>query len=217
MSEDKRKFLDSIKIPVTFIITVWIIKLAETVSGISLTHYGVFPREASGLVGIITFPLLHGSWDHLMSNTLPALFLLTGLNYFYPAAGKKVFPLLYLAPGILVWIFGRASYHIGASGLIYALAAFVFFSGIIRRDKRSIVLALLVTFFYGGMVWGVLPLEPGISWEGHLFGGLTGLISAIIFRNYDKHKNYEWEDDDDDDDYDVRDLEVSYKKGYPFE
>lgn len=219
MSEEKQKFINSIKIPLLFIVIIWVIKTVETAAGISFSDYGVLPREPSGLIGIVAFPLLHGSWDHLMSNSLPALFLLTGLFYFYPQSSRKVFVILYIVPGILVWLFGRSSYHIGASGLIYALAAFIFFSGIIRRDKRSIVLALLVTFLYGGLVWGVLPLDKKISWEGHLFGGLTGLITAIVFRKYDEYKKYDWEDDDDDDDddYDVRDLEVSYKKGYPFE
>lgn len=217
MSEEKQKFIDSIKVPVSFISVIWLVKLAETLFEFSLSKFGILPREFSGLVGIITFPLLHGSWDHLMSNTLPSLFLLTGLFYFYPNSSRKVFIILYIVPGIFVWLFARHSYHIGASGLIYALAAFVFFSGVIRRDKRSMVLALLVTFFYGGLVWGVLPIEPGISWEGHLFGGLTGLAAAIIFRKLDPYKKYDWEDDDDNDDYDVRDLEVSYKKGYPFD
>jgi membrane associated rhomboid family serine protease len=217
MGEEKKKALNSIKITGLFLLIIWTVKLVETIFGISFVGFGLLPREAEGLFGIFTFPLLHGSWDHLMSNTLPAMFLLSGLFYFYPESSKKVFAILYIVPGILLWMFGRQFYHIGASGLIYALAAFIFFSGIIKRDKRSIVLALLVTFFYGGLVWGVLPIKSGVSWEGHLFGGITGLAAALIFKKYDKYKKYDWEDEDDDKDYNVRDLEVSYKKGYPLE
>ena len=216
MADEKKKFVNSIKVSLTLLVVMWAIKAVETVTGISFSGFGIFPRTWAGLTGIITFPLLHGNWDHLMSNSLPVLFLLTGLFFFYPESSKKVFVILYIVPGILLWLFGRSVYHIGASGLIYALAAFMFFSGIIKRDKRSIVLALLVTFFYGGLVWGVLPIKEGISWEGHLFGGITGFVAALIFKNSDKYKKYDWEDDDEED-YDIRELEVSYKKGYPFE
>jgi membrane associated rhomboid family serine protease len=219
MSEEKQKFLESIKLPLLFVVTIWCIKVIETSFGVSFSSYGLYPRELFGLTGIVTFPLLHGSWDHLISNTLPMLFFTTALFYFYPKSAKPTFIALYIVPGILLWLFARPSFHIGASAIVYGLAAFIFFSGIIRKDKRSIILACILTFFYGGMVWGILPYKDGVSWEGHLFGGLTGVLMAFVFRKRDPFQKYKWEDDenDNDDDYDVRDLEVSYKKGYPFE
>lgn len=216
MSEDKQKFLDSIKIPFALAGVAWVIKIIESAFGISFINYGLLPREISGLVGIITFPVLHGNWDHLFSNTMPLFFLSAGICYFYVSSSKKILVGLYIIPGILLWFFARSSIHIGASGMIYGMAAFLFFSGVIRRDKRAIVLALLVSFFYGSLVWGILPIEKGVSWEGHLFGGLTGIALAVVFRKKDPFDKYDWEDDDEDD-YDPRDLEISYKKGYPFE
>ncbi|MBU1095338.1 MAG: rhombosortase [Ignavibacteriae bacterium HGW-Ignavibacteriae-2] len=216
MTDDKQKFIDSIKIPSALVLILWGIKIIESLFKISLVGYGLFPRRIEGLFGIFTFPLLHGSWDHLFSNTLPLFLLSMGICYFYTTSSNKVLLGLYFVPGILLWLFGRASFHIGASGMIYGMVSFLFFSGIIRRDKRAIVLALLVSFFYGGLVWGILPVDSGVSWEGHLFGGITGLVFAIVFRKKDPFEKYDWEDEDDDD-YDPRDLEVSYKKGYPFD
>ncbi|OGU54826.1 MAG: rhombosortase [Ignavibacteria bacterium RBG_13_36_8] len=195
-------------LPITFITLIWVIKIAEIVIGVSFINFGIYPREIKGLIGIISLPLIHADWNHLLSNTLPILFLGTGIYYFYPLSSKKVILIIYLFTGILVWLFARPTYHIGASGLIYGLAAFLFFSGLIRRDKRAITLALLVTFFYGSLIWGVLPVDPGISWEGHLFGALTGIICAFIFRKSDPYKRYDWEDEPDDEEK----PEISYDK-----
>lgn len=214
MSDDKSKFIKSLYFPAGFIFFIWAAKIFETAADISLIEFGVYPGHVSGLIGIITFPLIHGSWDHLMSNTLPALLLSTGILYFYKNAGPKVLILVYFVPGVFIWLFGRESYHVGASGMIYGLVSFLFFSGVIRRDKRAISLALIVTFLYGSLVWGLLPLNSGISWEGHLFGALTGIAAAIIFRKQDPYKRYDWEDEDDET---PEKLEISYKKGYPFD
>jgi membrane associated rhomboid family serine protease len=216
--EEKEHIRKSLIIPAVFVLTIWIIKIIESLAGISFVVYGVYPGDLFGLVGILTFPLIHGSWEHLLSNTFPVLFLSMGVLYFYKSSGVKVLLLSYFIPGICLWLFARESYHIGASAVIYSLVSYLFFSGIIRRDKRAITLALIVTFFYGGLVWGILPLKREISWEGHLFGALTGIAAAIIFRKKDPYKRYDWEDEDDDDDNTPPEkLEISYKKGYPFE
>ena len=216
--EEKEHIRKSILIPAVFVLVIWLIKIVETAAGISFVTYGVYPHNVFGLIGILTFPLIHGSWGHLFSNTFPVLFLAIGVLYFYKTSAMKVLLMSYFIPGIGIWLFGRESYHIGASAIIYSLVTFLFFSGVIRRDKRAISLALIVTFFYGGLVWGVLPLKREISWEGHLFGALTGIAAAIIFRKKDPYKRYDWEDEDDNDDYTQPDkLEISYKKGYPFE
>ncbi len=213
--EEKELIRKSLLLPSLFILLIWLIKIVESAAGISLVSYGLYPGNASGLIGILTFPLIHGSWGHLFSNTFPVLFLSMGVLYFYKTSAVKVLLMSYFIPGICVWLFGRESYHVGASAIIYSLVAFLFFSGVIRRDKRAISLALIVTFFYGGLVWGVLPLKREISWEGHLFGALTGIAASIIFRKKDPYKKYDWEDDDDD--TPPEKLEISYKKGYPFE
>jgi membrane associated rhomboid family serine protease len=215
--EEKEHIRKSLIIPAAFVLTIWIIKIIESLAGISLVVYGVYPGELSGLIGILTFPLIHGSWEHLLSNTFPVIFLSMGVLYFYKSAGFKVLLMSYFIPGICIWLFARESYHIGASAVIYSLVSFLFFSGVIRRDKRAITLALIVTFFYGGLVWGILPIKKQVSWEGHLFGALTGIAAAIIFRKKDPYKRYDWEDEDDDNDTPPEKLEISYKKGYPFE
>ena len=146
---------------------------------------GILPRNITGLVGIFTSPLIHGSFSHLISNTAPLIFMGLGIFYFYPKVAYKVFTIIYLGTGILVWIFAREVYHIGASGIIYGFVSFLFFSGIFRKDNRSIALALVVVFLYGGLIWGVLPVEKGVSWESHLFGAIVGIIPAFIFRKID--------------------------------
>ena len=210
MTGEKRKFLISLYYPSGFILFLWIIKIIEAALNISFIQYGLLPHHLSGLIGIITYPLIHANFNHLISNSIPLLFLGTGLIYFYPNGSLKVFLLIYFIPGILIWFFARPAYHIGASGLIYGLVTFFFFSGIIRRDNRSIALALVVTFLYGSLVWGVLPIDKTISWEGHLFGSLTGILCAVIFRKYDPPKKYDWEDEPDDDNHGK--LEISYDK-----
>lgn len=215
--EEKEHIRKSLLLPVIFVLIIWIIKVIESAAGISFVTYGVNPGSVSGLVGILTFPLIHGSWEHLFSNTFPVLFLSMGVLYFYKTSAVKVLLMAYFIPGIGIWLFGRESFHVGASAVIYSLAAYLFFSGIIKRDRRAISLALIVTFLYGGLVWGVLPLKKGISWEGHLFGALTGIATAIIFRKKDPYKRYDWEDEDDENNTPPEKLEISYKKGYPFE
>ena len=128
--------------------------------------------------------------------------------YLYPNSALKVLPAVYLGPGIAVWLFGRASsIHVGASGLVYGLVSYVFVAGVIRRDRRAIAASLLVSFLYGSAMWGVLPIEPGVSWETHLAAALIGLLLAIALRRLDvpPRKRYAWEDEtDDDDDRDAR-------------
>lgn len=215
--EEKKKLKQSFVIPITFVFALWFIKSAEIVFNFSLITQSVFPRSIEHLYGILLLPLIHSDTEHLVSNTIPLLLFGTGLIYFYQKSAKGVLINLYFIPGIFVWLFGRASFHVGASTIIYGMAAFLFFSGVIRRDKRAIVLALLVTFIYGGMVWGILPIKQGISWEGHLFGAITGLALAILYRKSDPYKRYDWEEEEEDETTPPDKLEISYKKGYPFE
>lgn len=207
MNDDKKKLISSLLITGGFLILLWIIQLFQFVFKISFIGLGLYPRRVTGLIGIATAPLIHAGFNHLISNSIPLLFLGVGMLYFYPTAAKKIFVIVYFVPGIFVWLFARPAYHIGASGMVYGFVTFLFFSGIIRRDTRSIALALIVTFLYGGIVWGVLPLNNGISWEYHLSGSLTGIACAFIFKKDDPYKRYEWEDEEDDED--PRKLEIS--------
>lgn len=214
MNDDKKKIISSLMVPLGFIVLLWLIQIIQFVFHISFIRLGLLPRTLTGLLGIITAPLIHAGFGHLFSNTLPLLFLGTGILYFYPKSGMKVFVLVYFIPGIFVWLVARSAYHIGASGMVYGLVTFLFFSGIIRRDTRSIALALIVTFLYGSIIWGVIPQNDGISWEYHLFGSLTGIYCAFIYRKSDPYKKYEWEDEDDEED--PMNLEISHDKGFPF-
>ena len=210
--DEKKKLFSSILFPVSFILLLWIIKIGEIVFSINLSHLGVLPRKLPGLIGIVTAPLIHSGFNHLISNSIPLLFLGVGILYSYPKSAFKVFSFVYLIPGIFVWLIGRPAYHIGASGLIYGFVSFLFFSGMIRRDTRSIALALIVTFLYGSMIWGIIPQNNGISWEYHLFGSLTGIACAFIYRKADPYKKYEWEDEENEEE--GKNLEISHDRDF---
>ena len=174
----------SIAIPIVFVLMMWIINVIQFLSNIDFGSLGIQPRHIDSLIGIITAPLIHGNWKHLISNSLPLLILGSILFVSYPKTARKVWILIYMLTGILVWLFARGnSYHIGASGIIYGLASFLFFSGFFRMDIKAIAIASGVAIFYGGMVWGILPLEKGVSWESHLLGGIVGLGLSFLFRN----------------------------------
>jgi membrane associated rhomboid family serine protease len=151
-----------------------------------------------GLLGILTAPLLHGGVQHLFNNSIPLWVGLTACLFLYPNAALLVIPGVWLGSGLIGWFIGRPSLHFGASGLLYGLLAFVFLSGVLRRDMRSISVSLMVAFFYGTMVWGVFPIRPNMSWELHLSGAFMGLLLALLLRNWDRVplRRYEWEDDD---------------------
>lgn len=194
-SEDKAKILSSLFFSSIFVLVLWIIQLFSFLTQLDLTHYGILPGEISGLAGILTSPLIHADFSHLISNSLTLFLLLFGILYFYRTSAVKVFFIIYFVDGLLVWLFARKSYHVGASGLVYGFASFLFFSGVFRKDKRSVALSLLIVFLYGGMVWGILPVDPQISFESHLFGAVTGLFCAFIFHKNDPPQIYEWEDE----------------------
>lgn len=208
-SNEQKPDISKFITPLIFPVLLWIIHLVSIILDQDLSRLGLLPRKPVGLLGIITSPLIHGDFSHLISNTFPLIILGWIIFNFYNKISYLLFFFIYLLTGILVWIFARQVYHIGASGIVYGFVSFLFFSGIFRRDNKSIALALVITFLYGGLVWGILPGLEGISWESHLFGGITGLIAAYLFRKIDPPaKKYDWENEPDD--FNVKDLEVSY-------
>jgi membrane associated rhomboid family serine protease len=185
-----------------FALLLWLIKATELFFGLDLASLGVYPREWHGMIGILLAPLIHGSISHLFANTPPLILLGTLLLYAYPRSAKIVIPSVYLGSGLGVWLFARSAYHIGASGLVFGLLTFLLVIGILRWDKRAIALSLAVSFLYGGLLWGVLPSKPEISFEAHLFGALIGVILAFTLKQLDPpppQKRYSWEDEDEED------------------
>lgn len=178
-----------------FIAFVWI---SDAYLELRLSRYGLRPRDLQGLLGLVTAPLLHANFEHLFSNLLPLIVSLTAVLYLYPNTALRVIPLIWVGSGLLAWLIGRPSIHIGASGFVYGLLAFVFVSGLFRRDMRSVGVSLVVWFLYGSMIWGVLPIRPNMSWELHLAGAVLGVGLAFVFRDWDQVpvKRYDWEDDD---------------------
>jgi len=168
-----------------------------------LQRFGVHPREFAGLPGILLgAPAGTVAFPHLVTNSLPLLVLGTVMLHLYPNSAIKVIPAVYLGPGIAVWLFAKEStIHVGASGWSTAWSAYIFVAGVTRRDRRAIAASLLVFFLYGSMVWGVFPIQPGVSWETHLAAALIGLALAIALRRLDLPplKRYAWEDEKDED------------------
>jgi len=175
-----KSIFESSSIPFRLVFIMWLTFSIELFYHIDLGFLGIKPRSVSGLLGIITAPMVHGSYMHLISNTFPLLFLGTLLFFFYDRIGVIVFFRCYLFTNILVWIFSpRVSYHIGASGLIYGLASFLIFFGLLRQDFISLLISIGVIIAYGGIFYGVLPLDPRVSWESHLAGVIVGGITAF--------------------------------------
>ncbi len=181
---EKQKFFQSLIFPSFFLLLIWFVKIAETILDINLVYLGIFPLKWNGLIGIFPAPLIHSDFRHLIDNSLPVFFLSLAIFYFYKPVAFKVFFYTWFITGMAVWIGGRSAYHIGASGLIYGFASFLFFSGIIRKNINLLAISLLVVFLYGGLVWGIFPFDYKISWESHLFGALTGCILAFAFKKY---------------------------------
>ena len=195
----RKKLLLSIIIPGTFVFLMWLVKIIEVLFEIDLSEFGIYPLSAKGLPGIIFSPFIHADFKHLFNNSLPFFFLSVALFYFYSEVALKIFVWTFFLTGGLVWIAGRDAWHIGASGLVYGLASFLFFSGIIRRYFRLVALSLLIVFLYGSMVWGLFPdVYKNVSWESHMLGFLSGIFLSVLFRKEGPQEPvYNWDDEQD--------------------
>jgi membrane associated rhomboid family serine protease len=201
----KNNFLGALRIPLYIILLLWVIHLFSLTTGIRFGSYGVYPRTMVGLRGIFISPFIHGSLHHLFSNSIPLLVLMFVILFFYKRVAFSSIMLIYFLTGLGVWAFGRSHvFHIGASGVVYGLVAFVFWTGIFRRNLKSVVLALMVTVLYSSYFLGVLPNQEGISWEIHLIGGIVGILVAFLFKNsieMDEKKRDPWADEDESTEY----------------
>jgi membrane associated rhomboid family serine protease len=195
----RKKLLLSMIIPGIFVFLMWLVKIIEVLFEIDLSRLGIYPLTANGLPGILFSPFIHADFTHLFNNSLPLFFLSIALFYFYSEVALKVFIWTYFLTGFLVWIAGRDAWHIGASGLVYGLASFLFFSGIMRRYFRLIALSLLIVFLYGSMVWGLFPgVYKNVSWESHMLGFFSGVVLSVWFRNQGPQQPaYEWMEEED--------------------
>jgi membrane associated rhomboid family serine protease len=203
MKTEKNRLLGALFIPLTLLFIMWVVKLIEVLFGVSFANLGTHPLHLDGLPGIVLMPFIHGSVNHLLANTGSFLVLSVALFYFYRDISVKVLVWIWLLSGIWVWFGGRDAWHIGASGLIYGLASFLFVSGAIRKNTQLAALAMVVAFLYGGIIWGMFPEffpKEHISWEGHLGGFVSGIILAVYFRKSGpQRKKYSWELEEEDD------------------
>ena len=193
---DNNTLRRSIILATAFAALIWGLKLLEFLLGLSFHEWAVYPRSAGGLAGIVTAPLIHASWEHLIGNTPPLILLGSMLIYGYPRSRFWALGLIWLLSGAGVWLFARSSYHFGASGLTHGIFFYLFVGGILRRDRRSAALLMIAFYMYGGMLLGILPRDPGVSFESHFFGALAGAGCAYAFRNWDPkpiRKRYAWQ------------------------
>lgn len=209
--EEKQKFFGSMVFPGLLLLTLWMVKLIEVGFQISFAEYGLQPQTLSGLRGILFSPFLHADWAHLSANSIPLFLLSAGLFYYYGKKAGTILLLSWFVTGLWVWIFARdTGIHIGASGVVYALASFHFTGGLLRREPRMMAFSLLVVFLYGGLLWGVIPdFYPGknISWESHLLGGIAGIVLAFAYRGEGpQRKVYHWDESDEEIEYIEEDV-----------
>ena len=194
---DKKEIFSILRIPFLFLLLMWLVKLIEFQFDLSLIKFGVFPQTLNGLKGIFFSPFIHKDLTHLFNNSYPILILGALLFSVYRKIAMQIFFWLFVISGFWLWIIGRPSFHIGASGIIYALASFLFISGFIRKNPRLAAVSLIIIFLYGSMIWGIFPAEASISWEGHLAGFAAGILVAIFYRGEGpKRVKYQWEIDE---------------------
>lgn len=184
MKKDLEDVISRIKWPTYFVAYLWVVHLFKILVGQEWVRLGIFSRETDGLIGIFFAPLIHSDFVHLASNSLPLFITGSLMMLFYPGVAPRAFTMMYFLTGFMVWLFARSGvYHIGASGVVYAMISFLFWSGIFRRSPKAIFLALTILVLYGGQFEGISPLQPGVSWESHLLGGLMGIFVAYYFKS----------------------------------
>ncbi len=199
MKRDIQRILAAAIIPLFIILILYLLKFLEVGMDWDFTHLGVYPMEKKGFFGIFAHPLVHSSFKHLLANTLPLLFLSWCLFYFYRDIAPYIFFSIWIGCGLFTFLIGKPGWHIGASGIIYGLAFFLFFSGILRKHIPLVAISLLVTFLYGGLVWNMFPqfAKADTSWEGHMGGAIAGMICSAAFIKYGPQRPEPFADEED--------------------
>ena len=203
--ENKKISSHTFIFPTLLLLLIALVKSVELKTGSNWSYFGVYPKSIEGLKGIILSPFIHGSIKHLFNNIVPLFFLLSAMIHFYNKLAYIIYIVIHIGCGVILWFIGREVFHIGASGVVYGLASFMFFSGIFRKNTQLLAFSLLIAFLYGSMVWGIFPetVKKGVSWEAHLSGAIVGLILAIVLRKKGpQKKKYEWEDENEDENED---------------
>ncbi len=165
-----------------FVLIMWAVFLVGHFFSLEMGIFGVRPRSVFGLIGILLAPFVHGSWLHIISNTVPLAVFLLALQFFYPAIAAEIIFMCIVGSGTLVWLFARPAVHIGASMLVYGLAGFLMLSGFMRNSLRAALLSITIILLYGWLLYGLVPTHPRVSWEGHLAGFLVGIVLAYHYR-----------------------------------
>jgi len=198
---EKELFFHSILKSVIIVAILWIIYLINDIFfGLQWNEYGLHPRDPKGLFGIFTMPFLHGDLSHLFSNSIPLLVLLFSVFYFFHKKSLLILVMTWFIAGILTWVIGTEGVHIGASGIVYALAFFLVTISILKKEPKLMAYSLIIIFLYGSIVWGFFPQlfpDKHISWEGHLAGAITGITLAFFYRNEGPVKKVYFEDETD--------------------
>lgn len=181
--KDKHAIVTRLSTLAAFVAVLWAIQILNWATGYHLNGtFGLIPRHIAGLDGVLGMPLLHGSFGHLISNTLPLVLMGTLIAATATRALMTVNGIIVLVSGALVWLFGSSAIHIGASGLVFGWFGFLMARGLVDRSPATLTAALIVGLIYGSIIWGVLPGQPGVSWESHLFGALAGGLAAFVVR-----------------------------------
>lgn len=211
MKNEIRKMALAAVIPMFLLFILYTLKVLETGMDWDFTRLGVYPMEKRGVFGIFAHPLVHSGFKHLLANTMPLFFLTWCLFYFYRHIAPYIFFSIWIGCGMLTFLIGKPGWHIGASGIIYGLAFFLFFSGILRRHVPLIAIALLVTFLYGGLVWNMFPqfVQTNISWEGHISGAIAGTLSAIGFIRHGPQRPEPFVDEEEEEEEEIKEEEIT--------
>ena len=183
---EKELFFHAIIKSVIIVSILWIAFLLNDIFGLQWNDYGLHPREIKELSGIFTMPFLHGDMKHLFSNSVPLFVLLFSIFYFFHKKAMIMLLMTWFMSGVLTWIIGTEGVHVGASGIVYALAFFLVTISILKRETKLMAYSLIIIFLYGSIVWGFFPQlfpDKHISWEGHLAGAITGVVLAFFYKN----------------------------------
>lgn len=180
--QDDSVLVQNFQIALVVVGILWAVHLLNFIVPIDFRRFGIIPRNPVGLIGIAASPFLHGSFQHLSANSGTLLFLLAASLSFSRKQTLLAIPVIMVAGGGAVWLFGSYNIHIGASGVIFGLLGFLLFIGIFQRSWKALIFSIVIFIAYGGVLISLLRFVPGVSWSGHFFGFLSGVLAAWFLR-----------------------------------